>query len=172
MPIRLGKIRSNHKILVAKGFKHLFGNVGFGIFAKRAIHHAIIGLFGVKHTEAIVVFGGEHQVFHTRRFGSSGPFVGIKIGRIKSGLQVFVGFFVAVPIVGVRSTAFTPAFILGAKTPTFHNAPLAVGAPVHQEAEFYRLPLLQFLLHLWVGRRDVLRMVLFGVLLGKYNLTK
>jgi hypothetical protein len=96
------------------------------------VGNGIIGEFGIEHAKTVVVFGSEHHVLHTGIFSGFGPTRGVELSRIESTLQVLIRLDIFKIVSGVRPTARAPIFVFGANAPTFYDAPLAVGSPVHE----------------------------------------
>ena len=49
-----------------------------------------VGEFGAVHAKAVMVFGGDDDVFHAGAFGDADPFAGIEVGGIELGGEFFV----------------------------------------------------------------------------------
>ena len=132
MPIGFGKISANHKPFVTKSPEYFLGYIAARIASKRRLCNFVVSLFGVKHAKAIVMFCRKNDVFHPRIFGGCGPFFRRKLRRVERILEIFVGFFVFIPIVFVGPASLTPTFVFGTQAPAFYNSPLAVSTLVHQ----------------------------------------
>jgi len=46
---------------------------------RRGVHHIVIGIGRIKQAEAVVVLGGNDDVFHARFFGQAYPFFGAEL---------------------------------------------------------------------------------------------
>jgi hypothetical protein len=81
------------RIIGAEGDAALFA--GFGEFLDHVplegrVHDVVVGLFGVPEAEAVVVFGGEHHVFHAGGLGDGDPFIGVELGGVEAFVEVVV----------------------------------------------------------------------------------
>jgi len=99
---------------------------------------------------------GEHHVLHPGILCRQRPLFGFKLRWIEGLLQIFV-LFLIFHIIGI--TPFAPGFVFGAYGPRFHDAPLTVWAPVHQQSELDALPFLELL----QGQRIRLRVILLNL---------
>jgi len=127
---RVSKNRLLSRSFFSKGRKYFFGNIAPGINCKRRfwIRDFVIGVFGIKHTKTIMMFGGKHHVFHPSFFCCCRPFFRVKIYRVKSGLQIFIRFYIIKIIIRLAFFSATgcPAKIFRANAPSFENIPLAI----------------------------------------------
>ena len=73
MPVGAGIIkRETEPVLftsIGKHFQH--------VLAVRGVHYIVVGLFGIPHTEAVVVLGGKADILHSRGFCKKHPFLRI-----------------------------------------------------------------------------------------------
>ena len=86
---------------------------------------AIVGVFGGPQTKAVVVLGGDDEIFHARQFGHTGPFFGVEqIGVEVGEVLLVVGnadfFAVADPFVAGGQ---------GVQPPVDEHAEAVVGKP-------------------------------------------
>ena len=133
VPVGLAEIEARPEARAAEGIDHATCEVSLcrTFFAGAAI----IGIFTIKHAEAVVVFGGEDDVFHAGTLGGFCPALGIELFGIECFVERPVGSLVVL-VVGAASV--DPRLI--ADIPALHDAPLGVDAPVHHEAELQVLP--------------------------------
>ena len=154
VPVGLGKIRPDPQPFRAESIEHFLCYITARVRREWRcfIGDFIVRIFCIEHAETIMVLGSEHHVFHTGIFGSCGPFFRTELRWIERVPQLLI--ILPVFVVGIAFAGFTrtggPAYIFRTNTPAFHNAPLAVGPPVHQQAEFQVFPLLQPLIDSWV----------------------
>ena len=116
---------------------------------------AVVRLLRVEHAEAVVVLRREHDVLHPRVFRGLRPALRIELHRIERRLQRS-----RTPSCTSRSRpsiAPAPRLVLRAERPRLDDAPLGVGAPVHEQAELEVLPLVELLPNERIGIRDVRR---------------
>ena len=103
---------------------------------------AVVGVPRVEHAEAVVVLRGEHDV----RMPASRAAFAQRSGSNSVGLNVVCSALVRrLVLVVVVHRAPAPVLVLGAERPGLDDAPLGVGAPVHEQAELQVLPLLELL---------------------------
>src|ERR1700749_37029 len=102
-----------------------------------------------------MMLGGEDNILHTCSFGCRGPFGRVEMSGVKGGLQVLISRKIVVVAGAMRTSAHCPAFIFRADAPAFHDAPLAIGAPMHEQSELAVLPLCKFLFYQRVDGRHV-----------------
>ena len=87
MPIQVGVIEEKLNPLLLTFFCQHFKHI---LLVGSAIHYVIVRHLGIEHAKAIMMFAGNGDVFHSRRFGQGNPFGGIELGRIELGGQIFV----------------------------------------------------------------------------------
>ena len=122
-PITDGMVGAKQQVLGFAGLRQFLQDVPF----ERRAHHIIVGQSGVPDTETVVVFGRNHEVAGTGRFGGGDPARRIEVHRIELLIQLVVFLF-------GHFIAAGPAD-LG----TFE----ADGSPVNEQAETHRLPPLE-----------------------------
>jgi hypothetical protein len=71
---------NRHKISIPNDWRGLSKN---DVTTERRLHDVVVGEFGVPQTEAVVVLGGQHHIFHARRFGDGDPLVGVEFDRVE-----------------------------------------------------------------------------------------
>jgi len=157
VPVGLGEISPDHKIFFPESIEDLLSHIAARVGREGGFGGCdlIVRLLRIKHTETVMMLGGEDHVFHARRFGGSRPFRRIKVGGIESGLQVLIRFQVIIIISAIRSATHRPSLIFGTDAPAFHDAPLTICTPVHEQAEFAVLPLRQLLPHQRISGRHI-----------------
>ncbi len=103
-----------------------------------------------------MVLGSEDHVFHTRFFGSRSPLFRIEISGVKSGLEGLhtlshTGYNWPRRDLSVWSNPPSSGQIDQLST----TPPLAISAPVHEDAELQVPPLFQLLPYQAVSRYDI-----------------
>ena len=94
MPVGLGKITSYHETFVTERVKHMISHVLARIVLERSVSDREIRIFGIKHTESVMMLGGENHIFHSRILHHFRPLLRIKLHRIEFILQSEVPFLV------------------------------------------------------------------------------
>ena len=159
VPVGLGEVGGDGKPLAAefpvKRAHHV--RVRMGVEGAVRPGDLVVGGLGVVHAEAVVVFGGEQQIFETAFTGQLRPGGGIEFHRVEG--------FVGVPVLLLAhlggcpgEVLLTPGGIAVAQRPALVGAQLAAGGPVHHEAQLQAHEPFQMLLHLGrFGRNIFLR---------------
>ena len=79
-----GDIDAHFEAVFAAGVGQVAQQVAFTLFPGAGSH--VVGrIGGGPEAEPIVVFDGEDDPFHTRRFGDAGPLSAIELGRVEQG---------------------------------------------------------------------------------------
>ena len=157
VPVRLGKVRGDGNAPGAEGVEHRFGDVGVlvGVEGAVCVRHLVIGILGIVHAEAVVVLGGEDQVFEAVPRGHVRPFFGLEAHGIEALFQPFIlgaeGFPVGFPV----DAAPAPFGVAVGQGPGFADAQLGVNAEVHHQAQLLILKPFQLFLHQRVGGANV-----------------
>ena len=86
MPVADGIVGAEGDALLAARGGELLDHVA----AERRVHDVEIGLLRVEHAKAVVVLGGEDDVFHAGVFGDFDPLVGVELHRVESLVEVIV----------------------------------------------------------------------------------
>ena len=138
VPVGLGEVESRPKALGTEGVDEVEGDVGLRVAAVGAVdtRHAIVGFGTAEHAETVVVLGGEDHILHAGVLGSGGHGCGVEPGGVESFVEGLVAVFVF--LVG-HAFAVNPG--LATDAPGFDYTPLGVDAPMHHEAKFEVLPL-------------------------------
>jgi len=108
---------------------------------------SIIGEPRVEHREAVVMLGGEHNVFHAGVPGRNGPHARVKLDRIECLGQRPVVPREPLHVLAALGPCFEvirpPELVLFDERPGLDAAPQTVGRPVHHESELLVLIPLQ-----------------------------
>ena len=108
VPVWFGEITANHESLVSVGIEYLFGDVVAWILAERSMGDGEVGIFGIKHAEAIVVLGGEDHILHTCLFHHVCPFARVEVHWIEGIFLTPVPCLVL--LVGWFAFTYNPVF--------------------------------------------------------------
>ena len=92
MPVGLGEVGANHEILLSESIEHMIGHITVFTVFIRALCNAVIRIFGIEHTESVVMFGSKYQIFESGVFHDGRPFCRIELGRIKRVCQSPIPF--------------------------------------------------------------------------------
>jgi hypothetical protein len=63
MPIRFGKVSTNHETFLPESIEQVLGDITVFSILIRPFCNAVIRVFRVVHTESIVMLSGEDKVF-------------------------------------------------------------------------------------------------------------
>ena len=88
IPVGCRIIRAKFDALFFAGFGQFLNYIAF----KRSIRNTVINLTGWPQTKTIVMFGGKYDVFHTRSFRHTYPFISIEIYGIELFVQIIILF--------------------------------------------------------------------------------
>ena len=154
MPVGLAEIHPNAHSFFPEGAENILRDIAAGVGGENAFAAGdlVIGVAGVVHAKAVVVFGGEHQVLHAAIGAGFGPLLRVELLRVESMPDLFVFTHIGAVIIRIRAAAFAPGLVFGAEAPAFHNSPFAVRAPVDDHPEFPVLPGFQLRAHFRIGR--------------------
>ena len=147
VPVGLGEVGANHELLIAEGGEYVLKHIAFGIVPECVLSDGVISESGVKHTESIVVLGGENHIFHPCTLHDFCPLRRIELSGVeligKSPIPILV------LLIGHCGVASNPLLI--ADRPTLHDTWHGIDAPMKKDTKLEVLPRMEFVENLRVG---------------------
>ena len=133
-------------LIIAEGGEYVLKHIAFGIVSECVLGDGIIGESGVKHTESIVVLGGENHIFHPCTLHDFCPLRRIELSGVeligKSPIPILV------LLIGHCGVASNPLLI--ADRPTLHDTWHGIDAPMKKDTKLEVLPRMELVENLRV----------------------
>ena len=83
MPVRFGEISTNHEAFLTESIKQVLGDICIFTVLVWSFCDAIIRIFGIVHTEAVMMLGSKDEVFASGFFRNIRPTGRLKLDRIE-----------------------------------------------------------------------------------------